>query len=583
MKYLLCAACIIFTMNQNVFSQTGNGFTAAFDSLHNKLSVYYAFTDWKKVNWNALYSEFQPRVVEAESKNDSSAFIMALKEYTFRIPDGHIGFSTGLRVKKNTNWVKLEGKLRDQQIGGSYGFTLIKLDDGRFVVRLVTTGSPAELAGIKFGAEILEINDKSITDAVNSTPVIWAEQIPATKETKQLLQCRLIGRAPIATVMKIKFKNRGDLNSTTKTISAVNDNYNTYDQTSMLPLMDPPYINSKILQPSGYGYIQITSCLPLTLIFDFISAFENMLSNNVKGIVLDLRINAGGLDAFTSAVAGFCYSDTTHYEYWCEYDPNTKTFQRSQDILFHINLQTMSVYYPTKYSRGSIYIEPPIKTFKGPIVVMNSPRQVSSGEGIAMALQKLPQCKVVSFYGSHGSFGVVTDMSLLSPQDSLEVSYPYAQSLDINNKIQLDSDSDMKGGVIPNIRPPLNDQTIDQMYQQGIDVELNYAVQELGKMVIAVGIDNEINQKPVTYSLEQNYPNPFNPTTVIKYSIKKGGVVSLIVYNILGQEIVTLVNKAQTPGPYEVELNAQNLTSGIYFYRLTVGSFSETKKLLLLK
>ena len=60
-------------------------------------------------------------------------------------------------------------------------------------------------------------------------------------------------------------------------------------------------------------------------------------------------------------------------------------------------------------------------------------------------------------------------------------------------------------------------------------------------------------------------------------------MVSLKVYDILGQEVATLVNNAQTPGLYEVEFNAQNLTSGIYFYRLTAGSFSETKKLLLLK
>jgi len=88
---------------------------------------------------------------------------------------------------------------------------------------------------------------------------------------------------------------------------------------------------------------------------------------------------------------------------------------------------------------------------------------------------------------------------------------------------------------------------------------------------------------PTGFSLSQNYPNPFNPVTVIKYSIKDAGMVSLKVYDILGQEVATLVNNAQTPGLYEVEFNAQNLTSGIYFYRLTVGSFSETKKLLFLK
>ncbi len=99
----------------------------------------------------------------------------------------------------------------------------------------------------------------------------------------------------------------------------------------------------------------------------------------------------------------------------------------------------------------------------------------------------------------------------------------------------------------------------------------------------ATGVYQTSFDMPENYFLSQNYPNPFNPTTVIKYSIKDAGMVSLKVYNILGQEVATLVNKVQIQGLYEVEFNAQHLTSGIYFYRLTVGSFSEAKKLLLLK
>lgn len=582
--WLIFAAVLL---SNNSYSQPLNSFTVAFDSLHKKLSVNYAFTDWKKINWSKLNSEFRPRIVEAETKNDSSGFIMTMKEYISRTPDGHMSFSTGFHVNldprpnKKTNWASLEKKLRDQQIGGSYGFTLIKLDDGRFVVRLVTSGSPAELAGIKFGAEILEVNDKPIVDAISSASVIWAEQIPATKETMQLLQCRLIGRAPVGTVMKIKFKNRGDINTTTKSISAVNDNYKSYDLTSMLPIKFPE-LSSKIL-PSGYGYIEVTSCTPISIILDFITAFENLLSKKVKGIVIDLRINTGGQDAFASAVAGFFYSDTTHYEYWSEYDPVTSSFQRPKDILYHINLKTMGIYFPTKYPRGSIFIEPPVKTFNGPIVVMCGPRQVSSGEGIAMALQKLPQCKVVSFYGSHGSFGVVTDLNLFSQRDSIEVGYPYGRSLDVYNKIQVDSDADMIGGVIPSVRPPLNDQTIDQMYLQGIDVELNYAVKELDKMLGVVEIENSIDQLPIVYSLSQNYPNPFNPVTAISYQIPEAGKVELKVFDILGREIAELVNSEIAAGTHEVKFDGSNLSSGIYFYRLKSARYIEVKKFVLMK
>ncbi len=90
------------------------------------------------------------------------------------------------------------------------------------------------------------------------------------------------------------------------------------------------------------------------------------------------------------------------------------------------------------------------------------------------------------------------------------------------------------------------------------------------------------------FSLSQNYPNPFNPTTTIKYSIPQSLKnneynTKLIVFDILGREVATLVNKQQKPCSYEVLFNANNLTSGIYFYRLQSGSFTQTKKLMLLK
>ena len=85
------------------------------------------------------------------------------------------------------------------------------------------------------------------------------------------------------------------------------------------------------------------------------------------------------------------------------------------------------------------------------------------------------------------------------------------------------------------------------------------------------------------YFLSQNYPNPFNPSTKIEYSIKESGHVKLKVYDILGREVEVLVNEYKSAGNYTVEFNAQNLPSGIYFYTLTAGKFSATRKLILMK
>lgn len=94
---------------------------------------------------------------------------------------------------------------------------------------------------------------------------------------------------------------------------------------------------------------------------------------------------------------------------------------------------------------------------------------------------------------------------------------------------------------------------------------------------------NNLNEKIIEFRLENNYPNPFNPSTTISYSLPKNGLVQLKVYDVLGCEVASLVNKEQAMGNYKVEFTASNLTSGVYFYRLHSGDFVQTKKLILLR
>ena len=102
-----------------------------------------------------------------------------------------------------------------------------------------------------------------------------------------------------------------------------------------------------------------------------------------------------------------------------------------------------------------------------------------------------------------------------------------------------------------------------------------------------------ITQNPITvneFSLKQNYPNPFNPTTTIEYTIAPANyssgetsVVKLKIYDVLGNEIAILVDKEKPAGKYRVEFNASGLPSGIYFYQLNTGNYTETKKMILIK
>ena len=100
---------------------------------------------------------------------------------------------------------------------------------------------------------------------------------------------------------------------------------------------------------------------------------------------------------------------------------------------------------------------------------------------------------------------------------------------------------------------------------------------------VVVGVEELNSLTPAQYELTQNYPNPFNPSTKIRFGIPEAGLVNIKVFDVLGQEVTTLVNEFRNAGYHEVDFSASKLNSGIYFYTITSGNFSATKKMMLLK
>ena len=115
------------------------------------------------------------------------------------------------------------------------------------------------------------------------------------------------------------------------------------------------------------------------------------------------------------------------------------------------------------------------------------------------------------------------------------------------------------------------------------DIHGNQSLPSPEAAVFVTGVSEASKGIPKVYRLEQNYPNPFNPTTLINYALPKQSFVRLTVYNALGQEITTLVNGMQEAGNKSVELDGNNLPSGMYFYKITAGTFNDIKKMILLK
>jgi hypothetical protein len=130
---------------------------------------------------------------------------------------------------------------------------------------------------------------------------------------------------------------------------------------------------------------------------------------------------------------------------------------------------------------------------------------------------------------------------------------------------------------------------------QGMDLNITYTNNVIRVMTHGNGgyerkllsqIPTGLEQAPIvasSFKLEQNYPNPFNPSTTISWQLQVDAFVSLKVYDVLGNEVASLVNEEKPAGIYEVEFDASTLSSGTYFYRLEAGSFVQTRKMILLK
>ena len=111
-----------------------------------------------------------------------------------------------------------------------------------------------------------------------------------------------------------------------------------------------------------------------------------------------------------------------------------------------------------------------------------------------------------------------------------------------------------------------------------------HSVRGIYRSVIPLTIINENNESPVTQVyLSQNYPNPFNPVTLINYQIPERGLVTIKVFDLLGNEVKTLVNEFKEMGSYNINFKAEDLSSGIYIYKISVNNYIASKKMILVK
>jgi CubicO group peptidase (beta-lactamase class C family)/pimeloyl-ACP methyl ester carboxylesterase/C-terminal processing protease CtpA/Prc len=442
--------------------------TNAFIAAHETFSRQYAFTDWKSVDWGALYSNTLPRIAAAQAVTNEVEYYAALNAYAGAIPDSHIYFAT-------TN-TAVPAAWAQQVAGGGYGLALTELDDGRVIAAALLTNGPAELAGMQAGADIASWNGLAPTSAIAQIDVAayplktLAGKLTlspqATREHERLEQARLLVRGPVGTNVGVQFVNPGSTVTQTVALTATADTNATFGLLNFAWMQDPSAapVEYSILS-NGLGYVVIRGeDSSEAALSNMTAAVNTFAASNVPGVILDVRGNLGGDDALAAALCGYFYRTNVFYERQKWYNTLDGTFTeftvdtlRGERWVDHLAIEPQAAYYG------------------GPVAVLVNPGCVSSGEGIAMGIGSLPRAQVVGFHGTDGSFGMAGAMIWL-PGGHV-ISYPFGQSLDANGTVQLDSQNGV-GGIAPSMRIPLTASNV-LAYAAGEDVVLDAAADYL--------------------------------------------------------------------------------------------------------
>jgi C-terminal processing protease CtpA/Prc len=420
---------------------SGLSYTEAFDQMVDMMRKKYAFTDLKGIDWDAMIAEFRPRFEEAEANQDVNAYYLAFRDFEWAIPDGHIGSNV---------FNYLFDQFRTETDGGM-GMAIRDIDDGQTIVNFILPDGPADQAGIQLKAEILEINGQPVDDVVNAS-VPWSGPF-SSDHVRRLQQLRYAIRFPVGTDVEITYKNPGDAEPTTATLTTIaeRDSFNFSSFNTSLTGFELP-LEFKVLD-SGYGYIKIYSFNDdnlLTLLL-WQRAIRQFNDAGVPAIILDMRQNGGGSPDIGNVMAGYFFDKETY--------AGTSAFYYGDVGHFEIN-----PYYDT-----NILPADEQDRYHGDIAVLIGPSCASMCEFFTYDLTLLDNVAVVGQYPTMGLGGGIEPYAM---PEGIAAQYTVARAVGADNQIHIEGK-----GVPPTVKVPVNEDTLFATD----DVILNAAVDYLDK------------------------------------------------------------------------------------------------------
>ncbi len=417
-------------------------YTEAFDKMIEKFKNEYAFTEFKKIDWDAKAKELRPRFEEAEKKNDPHAYALALRDFIWSIPDTHVGFDQSLLNEDFT-----------RETEGGLGFAMRETDDGKIIANFILPGGPGEAAGMKWGAEIVSLDGKPTAQVVEAT-VPWSSPF-SNPISKRLQQLRYALRFPMDKgQVEVTFVNPGESSKTAK-LDVVNErtsfsfsSFRAGESPTELP------VEFKIL-PSGFGYVKISSFFDNDVLS--IQVWERAIKffndNQIPGVILDMRVNGGGSGWLADQMAAYFFNEEIVVG-------NTAKYRKATGEFYMDPGDEQRMIPPREELQ-----------YNGPVAVMVGPGCASACEFFSYNMTINDRATIVGYYPSEGAGGSVEQF--LMPEN-ITVQITIGRAVDAEGNIHLEGK-----GVVPDVKVPVTAETLKQE-ANGEDVVLQAAEKALG-------------------------------------------------------------------------------------------------------
>jgi C-terminal processing protease CtpA/Prc len=417
-------------------------YTQAFDKMLDKFRKEYAWTDLKHIDWDAEAAKYRPEFEAAEKNHDAHAYALAMRDFFWSIPDTHVGFDQSLIQKDFQN-----------AVAGGLGFAIRETDDGKIIANYIVKDGPADKAGMKWGAEIVSLEGKPISDVVDAT-VPWSSPF-SNPIIRRLQQLRYATRFPIDTgPVSVTFINPGG--SQQAATLTVSDEIESFQQASFAVGESPTALPVEFqVLPDGLGYIKISSFLDNDVLS--IQVWERAIryfnQNKVPGVILDMRQNSGGNGWLADQMAAYFFSKETVVG-------NTAYYNKGSGE-FYMDPGDQTIMIPPSTDLQ----------YDGPVAVMVGPACASACEFFSYDMTINNRATVVGQYPSEGAGGSVEAFFM---PEGIYCQMTVGRALDPNGNVHIEGK-----GIVPTVKVPVTADTL-QKQGKGEDVILEAAEKAIG-------------------------------------------------------------------------------------------------------